>query len=100
MNVRWMAVLTGFLVDFLFSQILTLFLVSETFITSPSLNNTQDVLLIALLILSTGIGGYVAGRIAGVDRALNGFLVSIVGILVGQLTGGVLPQVLVLVQFR
>jgi putative membrane protein (TIGR04086 family) len=96
MNVRWTAVLTGFLVDFLISSLISLTLRSETFSTAPDFTNPQHIVLIILLTLSTGIGGYVAGRIAGIDRVLNGFLVSIVGILVGQLGGVALPQPLVL----
>jgi putative membrane protein (TIGR04086 family) len=96
MNVRWKAVLTGFLVDFFLSGLISLPLASETFSTAPDFNNPRDVALIVLLTLSTGIGGYVAGRMASVDRALNGFLVSIVGILVGQLGGVDLPPALVL----
>ena len=38
---------------------------------------------------------YVAGRMARADRTLNGFLVAIVGILIGQL-GQSIPRVLVL----
>jgi hypothetical protein len=84
MNVRWMAVLTGFLVDILISSVLSLFARPE-FMTSPDLTRPGDLILLGLLTLSTGIGGYVAGRIAQTDRPLNGLLVAIVGILVGQL---------------
>lgn len=96
MNVRWTAVLTGFAVDFLISGLISLILAAETFSTAPDLTNPLHITLIVLLTLSTGIGGYVAGRMAGVDRTLNGFLVSIVGILIGQLGGVDLPPPLVL----
>jgi putative membrane protein (TIGR04086 family) len=85
MNVRWIAVLTGFFVDIFVSQLLVLF-ASPEFFTSPDLTRPGDVLLISLLVLSTGVGGYVAGRMARSDRWLNGLLVAIIGILVGQLS--------------
>jgi hypothetical protein len=84
MNVRWMAVLTGYLVDILISAILSLFARPE-FATSPDLTRPGDLILICLLTLSTGIGGYVAGRMAQANRALNGLLVAVVGILAGLL---------------
>jgi putative membrane protein (TIGR04086 family) len=95
MNIRWMAVLTGYIVDFVVSQFLLLFLASGEFFTSPDPTRPGDLLLICLLTLSTGIGGYIAGRMAGTSRALNGLMVAIVGILIGQL-GGPLPRVLVI----
>jgi hypothetical protein len=85
MNVRWMAVLTGFVVDFVISQLLGFLLATPAFITSPDLTRPGDVILISLLTLSTGIGGYIAGRMAGGSRALNGLLVAVVGILLSQL---------------
>ena len=94
MNVRWMAVFTGFLVDWFLSLLMMLF-APQAYLAGPDLTRPSDVLMIALLTLSTGIGGYIAGRIARVDRTLNGFLVAIVGILIGQL-GASLPRVLIL----
>jgi putative membrane protein (TIGR04086 family) len=93
MNVRWMAVLTGFVVDVALSALLSL-LASPQFFTSPDLARTGDVLLIGLLTVSTGIGGFVAGRMAGSSRVLNGLLVAVVGILINQL-GPPLPRVFV-----
>lgn len=94
MNVRWMAVFTGFLVDWFLSLLMLLF-APQAYLNGPDLSRPGDILMIALLTLSTGIGGYVAGRMARVDRVLNGFLVAIVGILVNQL-GATLPRVLIL----
>ena len=88
MNVRWMAVLTGFLVDLMLSWLLALLMtpfVGSDFFTSPDLTRPGDLILIILLILATGVGGYVAGRMAQDDRAINGLLVAVVGILVGLL---------------
>lgn len=96
MNVRWTAVLTGFLVDTTISLFLFLF-ASPDFSTSPDLTRLDHLVLLCLLTASTGVGGYVAGRMAQVDRALNGLLVAIVGILVNQLSPvGPPPRVIVI----
>jgi putative membrane protein (TIGR04086 family) len=94
MNVRWMAVLTGFVVDIAISALLSL-LATPQFYTAPNLAEPGDLALIGLLALSTGVGGFVAGRVAGESRAINGLLVAIVGILINQL-GPPLPRVFVI----
>ena len=93
MNVRWMAVLTGFFVDIAISALLSL-LATPQFYTAPNLAQPGDLLLLGLLALSTGIGGFVAGRMAGESRTINGLLVAVMGILVNQL-GPPLPRVFV-----
>jgi putative membrane protein (TIGR04086 family) len=96
MNVRWTAVLTGFVVAFLLSQLLLAFSTAD-FIARPDIARSEDLVMIALLILSAGIGGYIAGRMAGVDRMLNGLLVGVVGILFTQIAGSAsMPRVLVI----
>jgi len=94
MNVRWMAVLTGFVVDVAISALLSL-LATPEFYTAPNLAQPGDLMLLGLLALSTGIGGFVAGRMAGESRTINGLLVAIVGILINQL-GPPLPRLFVL----
>lgn len=94
MNIRWMAVLTGFVVDIALSTVVGFF-TSADFSTSPDPTRPGDMLFLALLTLSTGIGGYVAGRMARDDRVINGLLVAIVGILINQL-GPPLPKVFVI----
>ena len=94
MNVRWMAVLTGFVVDIAISALLSLFATPQ-FFAAPDPTRPGDLLMIALLTISTGIGGFVAGRMAGSSRAINGLLVAVVGILINQL-GPPLPRVLVI----
>lgn len=86
MNVRWLAVITGFMVDYLISILIVLF-APETFFSAPDITRVGDLIIISLLTLSTGIGGYVAGRMARTSRPINGLLVAVVGILVGQLQG-------------
>ena len=51
MNVRWMAVLTGFVVDIAISALLSL-LATPQFYTAPNLAQPGDLLLIGLLALS------------------------------------------------
>ncbi len=94
MNVRWMAVLTGFVVDVAISAVLSL-LATPQFYAGPNPAQPGDLLLLGLLALSTGIGGFVSGRMAGESRTINGLLVAIVGILVNQL-GPPLPRILVI----
>jgi putative membrane protein (TIGR04086 family) len=96
MNVRWTAVITGFVVDYLISTLLFILLDPDlTFISAPDLHVPAHLLLLCLAILSTGVGGYVAGQLAHSDRALNGLLVAVVGILLNQF-GPPLPQLLVI----
>jgi len=94
MNVRWMAVLTGVVVDILIGAILTLFIGQDVFI-SPDLTRPGDLILFSLPIVLTTVSGYVAGRMAKTSRPLNGLLVQIVGILLSQL-GPPLPRLQVI----
>ena len=90
MNIRWMAVLTGFLVDVLLTFIISLF-APPTVSAGFDLAHTANLILIALGIVATGVGGYIAGRMAQTQRPLHGLLVGVVGILAIQfqlLAGG------------
>ena len=62
--------LTGFVVDIAISALLSL-LATPQFYTAPNLAQPGDLLLIGLLALSTGIGGFVAGRMAGESRTIG-----------------------------
>jgi putative membrane protein (TIGR04086 family) len=84
MNIRWMAVLTGFLVYILLTLFIFLFTPSSVS-AAPDPTRPADLILIALGILATGVGGYVAGRMAQAQRTLHGFLVGVVGVLAIQL---------------
>jgi putative membrane protein (TIGR04086 family) len=103
-----MAVLTGFVVDIAISALLSL-LATPQFYTAPNLAQPGDLLLIGLLALSTGIGGFVAGRMAGESRTINGLLVAVVGTLLLFYVIGIvywlipylfLSLVLLLISFR
>jgi len=84
MNIRWMAVLTGFLVDIVLTFFVFMF-TPPTASAGPDLTNTTDLIPILLGTIAIGVGGYVAGRMAQTQRPLHGFLVGVVGILVIQL---------------
>jgi putative membrane protein (TIGR04086 family) len=84
MNVRWMAVLTGFIVDLVVTLLLYALIFPQTIFSSEAAQTT-DPRAIALGLLATGVGGYVAGRMGQARRALHGLLVGVVGILVVQL---------------
>ena len=94
MNVRWMAVLTGFLVDVLISAVLFSFARAD-FFSSPDLTRPGDMILLCLSVALTAVSGYVAGRMAQTNRTLHGLLVQIVSILVSQL-GPPPPRVVVI----
>jgi putative membrane protein (TIGR04086 family) len=83
MNIRWMAVLTGFLVDLVATLLLFALVFPQTVFSSQA-TQTNDPLSIALGLLATGVGGYVAGRMGGTQRMLHGLLVGVVGILMVQ----------------
>jgi hypothetical protein len=93
MSVRWSAVLTGFLVDFLIGILLAPF-ISPDIYTSPDLTQPGVLFLLSLPVVLTTISGYVAGRMAKTSRVLNGLLVQIVSILFSQLIGPI-PRVAV-----
>jgi putative membrane protein (TIGR04086 family) len=94
-DVRWMAVFVGFWVDAVISVVIRLFTMpDEQFLMAPDIGNPDHLLILALLTISTGVGGYVAGRIAKSRNALHGLLVGVVGILIAQLdvaSGGPMP---------
>lgn len=87
MDIRWSAVLIGWLLDFSLSLLIQ-FIVSgigievTAFFESPDLTRPSDLSLLTLLLLATGVGGYIAGRLARRSYTLNGFMVGIVGIII------------------
>jgi hypothetical protein len=94
MNVRWMAVLTGVVVDIVIGTLLAL-IVGQDVLLSPDLSRPGDVILFCLPIVLTTVSGYVAGRMAKESRVLNGLLVQIIGILFSML-GPPLPRIQVI----
>lgn len=80
MNIRWMAVLTGVMVD----QVIGLLLLALI----PGGDMMQSIFSPLLLtsIVMTTVSGYVAGRLASEDRAMHGLLVQVVNILLAQLS--------------
>lgn len=100
MNVRWKAVLTGVAADLLISSLVFLIAdpyskVATALATAPDLANPQHLFLIGIGLFITGIGGYVAGRMAQTAPALNGLMVGVVDILISQF-GPIPPRTLVI----
>jgi putative membrane protein (TIGR04086 family) len=85
MDVRWGAVFAGLMADYVISAIIQLLAnVQEDFIATAELSRPEDVLYLGLFALSTGVGGYIAARIAGLRGPLHGLLVGVIGVLLGQ----------------
>lgn len=89
MNIRWMAVLTGVMVDLLISLVLGALV--------PGGDMTQSIgsPLLAVSVVMTTVSGYVAGRLASEHRTMHGLLVQVLNILLAQL-GPPLPRPYVL----
>src|SRR5262245_38823638 len=86
MDIRWIAVLTGFLADYLITSLLVLLAnPGADFVQGPDFRRIDHIILFVLLLLSTGVGGYIAGRMSRARLALHGLLVGVVGILYSQL---------------
>lgn len=86
MNVRWLAVVAGWLADASLSsliRVLALWIGASTFFRSPDLSQFSNLLLLVLLLLAALTGGYVAGAIAGVSPIVNGVMVGVLGIISG-----------------
>nr|WP_274703593.1 TIGR04086 family membrane protein [Chloroflexus aurantiacus] len=102
-NIRWTAVISGFMTDFALTILLQVFIVligQTTVFTDPSLQNPIHIVLILIGAGLTGVGGFVAAWLAGESFAMHGFLVGVVGILVAALAnvGVVVPPLLLLGQ--
>jgi putative membrane protein (TIGR04086 family) len=86
MDIRWMAVVTGFVVDYMVTTIfLLMFNPDQAFFDAPDLHRLDHIALITLALLATGVGGFVAARMVRGRYWLHGLLVGVLGILVGQL---------------
>lgn len=94
-QIRWTAAFTGFLVDYTITALIVVFArPEELFFTAPNLANATHLLYLALFTLSTGVGGYVAGRVARMHNVLHGLLVGVIGVLLSQvqlMSGGPPP---------
>jgi putative membrane protein (TIGR04086 family) len=85
MNVRWGAVLAGVAVDLTLTLLLqgvALLLGAQPSDDIFSFQRTTDIVLIALGLLATCAGGFVAGAVARDAGLLNGLMVGVVDILI------------------
>jgi putative membrane protein (TIGR04086 family) len=86
MDIRWSAVLVGFLTDYAITGIILLLAnPNEAFRNAPNIAIPEHLILIVLLTVSTGVGGYVAARLARSNHAMHGLLVGVIAILMSQL---------------
>jgi putative membrane protein (TIGR04086 family) len=96
MEIRWMAVVTGFVVDVLITWLIGVASgpAAESLVAAPDVTRPEHLALLALGVLSTGVGGYVAGRMAQSAPGMHGLLVATVGVLFAQLPalGGAAPM--------
>ena len=97
MNIRWNAVLIGFLLDLMLSALISAY-AGPDFAKAIDITQPHDLIILALSALVIGIGGYTAGRIAGEDRAMNGFMVGTVDVLFTTFQGGVLARPLLVTE--
>lgn len=85
MPIRWMAVITGFVVDYVVTALLMIVVAPEpAFFDAPDLRLPAHLVFLILALLSTGVGGFVAARMASGRYELHGLLVGVVGILFAQ----------------
>jgi hypothetical protein len=82
-----MAVLTGLAVDLLITTVVYVAAgpTADALRDAPDPSRPEHLLLMTLGALATGVGGYLAGRIARTSYALNGLMVGVVGVLFTQL---------------
>ncbi len=95
MTIHWRALVAGFTTACALNALILFAVASDTeFLRAPSLARPEHAIYLALLTLATGIGGYVAGRMARADYLIHGLLVGILGVFYAQLhliSGGSAP---------
>jgi putative membrane protein (TIGR04086 family) len=92
-RIKWIAVVVGFLLDTLISTLIfgIAAQIEPDLSTTITLTTTVGLITACLLVLSTGIGGWLAARLARTEFVLHGVLVGGLGIfsmLLEALIGG------------
>ncbi len=100
----WLAVAAGYFADYFISVIISSIGVhfDPDLARGVSFGNVVGAITAVLLVLSTGVGGWIAGRIAKHEYVLHGILVGGIGIidmLVSSLFGAQAPLANILLQF-
>ena len=102
-RIRWLAVAAGYFVDALIS--LAILGIAQQFdpelVRGVSFRTSAGTIAAILLVLSTGIGGWLAGRLAKHEYVLHGALVGSIGIidmLISSLFGEQAPLTNILLQ--
>ena len=100
-GVHWIAISIGWMVDFslrMLIQVAIAWLGLTAFFTAPGASNPAHLIIIGLVLLSTGLGGVIAAQVAERAEVLNGMLVGVVGILaVAASSLGLQPTPLVMI---
>lgn len=95
MTIHWRALVTGFTTACALNALILFAAAPDTeFLRAPSIARPEHAAYLILLTLATGIGGYVAGRMARTSYLLHGLLVGVIGVLYAQLhlmSGGSAP---------
>jgi len=83
-RIKWIAVVAGFLLDMLLSTLIfgIAAQIDPELSSQLTLATTAGVITACLLVLSTGAGGWLAGRLARTEFVLHGALVGGLGIFV------------------
>src|SRR4051812_28193545 len=102
-HIKWLAVAVGFFVDFLVSQLIgaTGQYFDPQLAQGLNLATTAAIITAIMLVVSTGFGGWVAGRMAKTEYVLHGALVGGVGViilLIQSLVSTPLPLIDILLQ--
>lgn len=88
-RIKWLAVAAGFFTDILLSEIIR-GIASQfepAILEGPSFGTSAAAVTAILLVLSTGVGGWVAGRLARYEHVLHGVLVGGTGIMLMLVAG-------------
>ncbi len=87
-RIVWLAVAAGFVADQLLSQLIASVgsLFDPAVAVGITFNSAASIITAILLVVSTGIGGWIAGRLAKQEYVLHGVLVGGTGVLVMLLT--------------
>src|SRR5687767_11628913 len=82
-RIRWLAILIGYLVDTVISTFITWVaaLFDPRLMTEITFSSYAGAVTAVLLVVSTGVGGWLAGRLAKQEYVLHGALVGGLGII-------------------
>ena len=103
-RIRWLAVAAGYVADYFISFVIAGIGVhlDPKLAQGISFGSIAAAVTAVLLVLSTGVGGWIAGRLAKHEYVLHGVLVGGIGIidmLISSFFGERIPLTSILIQF-